>query len=100
LSGLCGAAHGFLVNGRYGMNANAFADSSRKPARDLAVRVDTLAVHARTCEHGATKNSSVTTDDLIARIREAEGALAAFRTSIGLPNKTSTPPASLPPHTP
>ena len=100
LGGLCGAAHGFLVNGRYSMNANAFADSTRKPARDLAIQVDSLAAHTKTCEHNATKNLNSTRNDLVARLRDAEGALAAFRTSIGLPNRASTPPASPPPHKP
>lgn len=100
LGGLCGAARGFLSNGRASMNSNVFSDERHKPARDLALRVDSLTAGTRACEHAASRDPTKTTNDLLTNIRSYEEALAAFRTSIGLPNKAPTPPASLPPHKP
>jgi len=96
LSGLCQAAHGFLATGRASMNANVFADERKKVARDLALSVDSLRTASKNCEHTASHDPSHTALDLVIHIRAAEGALAGFRTSIGLPNRTAqaTPASS------
>lgn len=96
LGGLCGAARGFLVNGRSTMNANAFTDATRKSARDLAFRVDSLSTGSKACEHSAAKDPGSTSNDLLNHIRAYEGALATFRTAIGLPNRSlNTVPAAI-----
>lgn len=94
LGGLCGAARGFLTNGRASMNANVFTDSTRKAARDLALRVDSLSTGTKTCEHAAARDPSKTTNDLLIHIRAYEEALANFRTDIGLPNRATVPPTA------
>lgn len=103
LGGLCGAARGFLVNGRAAMNANAFTDATRKSARDLAFRVDSLSTGTKACEHSAAKDPGNISNDLLNHIRAYEGALMSFRTAIGLPNRSQTIPAAIqaaPPHNP
>ncbi len=95
LGGLCGAARGFLVNGRSTMNANVFTDATRKTARDLAFRVDSLSAGSKACEHSAAKDPGQTANDLLNHIRGYEGALASFRTAIGLPNRSPTVPAAI-----
>jgi hypothetical protein len=87
LGGLCVAARGFIVNGRSHMALNAYEAPTRKPARELAYRLDSLAVYARTCQRQAGKTPEVTATELFERIQAYEKALAEFRTAIGLPNR-------------
>jgi len=87
LGGLCGAAHGFIVNGRAQMEPNAYDPPNRKPARDLAIRLDSLAAYAPTCQRSAGKTPTPVATELLGRIRAYETALAAFRSAIGLPNR-------------
>jgi hypothetical protein len=87
LRGLCVAARGFIVSGRSRMALNAYAMPTRKPARDLAFRLDSLAVYARTCQHEAGKTPESTAVELLGQIQAYEKALAEFRTAIGLPNR-------------
>ena len=88
LGALCGAARGFIVNGRGQMEPNAYAPPTRKPARELAVQLDSLVISAKTCQASATKSPTPVTTDLLARLRGYESAVATFRTAIGLPNRT------------
>lgn len=87
LGALCGAARGFIVNGRGQMEPNAYAPPTRKPARDLTVQLDSLVISAKTCQASATKSPTPVTTDLLARLRGYESAVATFRTAIGLPNR-------------
>lgn len=87
LGGLCGAARGFIVNGRAQMEPNAYDPPNRKPARDLATRLDSLAAYAPTCQRSAGKTPAPIATELLGRIRAYETALVAFRSAIGLPNR-------------
>ncbi|MGH7614645.1 MAG: hypothetical protein ACREMW_11480 [Gemmatimonadales bacterium] len=87
LGGLCGAARGFIVNGRTQMEPNAYDPPNRKPARDLATRLDSLAAYAPTCQRSAGKTPAPIATELLGRIRAYEVALVAFRNAIGLPNR-------------
>jgi len=87
LGGLCGAARGFIVNGRAQMEPNAYDPPNRKPARNLAIRLDSLAAYAPTCQRSAGKTPAPVAAELLGRIRAYETALMAFRTAIGLPNR-------------
>jgi hypothetical protein len=87
LAGLCVAARGFIVSGRSRMGWNAYDVPTRKPARDLAFRLDSLAVDAKACQHEAGKAPDQTATGLLARVRDYEKALADFRAAIGLPNR-------------
>lgn len=87
LAGLCGAARGFIVSGRSRMAYRAYEAPVRRPARSLVVRLDSLAAYARICQHEAGKTPEVTSAGLLTRVRAYEGALADFRTAIGLPNR-------------
>lgn len=87
LGGLCGAARGFIVNGRAQMEPNAYYPPNRKRARDLAIRLDSLAAYAPTCQRSAGKTPEPVAVELLGRIRAYETALVAFRNAIGLPNR-------------
>jgi hypothetical protein len=71
------------------MNASVFTEDRKKLARDLALRVDTLGTAAKNCQPTAAHDPPHTAADLLIHIRSAEEALGAFRTSIGLPNRTA-----------
>lgn len=87
LGALCGAARGFIASGRGQMEPTAYAPPKRKPARDLVAQLDSLSVAAKTCQASAVKTPTPVTADMLARVRSYEAAVAAFRTSIGLPNR-------------
>jgi hypothetical protein len=87
LGGLCGAARGFIANGRAQMEPNAYEPPNRKPARDLALRLDSLAAYAPTCQRSAGKTPEPVAAELLKRIRAYETALVAFRSAVGLPNR-------------
>jgi hypothetical protein len=87
LGGLCGAARGFIVSGRAQMEPTAYDPPSRKPARDLAIRLDSLAAYTPTCQRSAGKTPAPVATELSGRIRAYETALVAFRSAIGLPNR-------------
>lgn len=87
LAGLCVAARGFLASGRSRMALNAYDAPTRKPARDLAFRLDSLVTHARACQHGAGRTPEASAVELLEEIQAYEKALAEFRTAIGLPNR-------------
>jgi len=86
LAGLCVAARGFLVSGRSRMALNAWETPVRKPARVLALQIDSLTTYATTCEHQAGKTPQQTSAALMDQLRGYEEALADFRSAIGLPN--------------
>lgn len=87
LGGLCGAARGFIVNGRAQMEPTAYDPPNRKPARDLATRLDSLAAYAPTCQRSAGKTPEPVAKELLGRIRAYETALTAFRNAIGISNR-------------
>lgn len=87
LGGLCGAARGFIVNGRAQMEPTAYYPPNRKPAYVLAIRLDSLAAYAPTCQRSAGKTPEPVATELLGRIRAYETALVAFRNAIGLPNR-------------
>jgi hypothetical protein len=87
LGALCGAARGFITSGRGQMEPTAFEAPTRKPARDLALQLDSLSLSAKACQLSAAKTPAPVTKDLQGRLRNYETAEAAFRTAIGLPNR-------------
>jgi hypothetical protein len=87
LGGLCAAARGFLVSGRGQMEPTAYEPPARRPARDLAVQIDSLAVSAQQCQQAAARTPAPVSAALLGRLRAYEAALAAFRTAIGLPHR-------------
>jgi hypothetical protein len=87
LGGLCTAARGFLVSGRGSMEPASYEPPTRKPARDLALQLDSLSIIAKECQLTASKSPGPVATGLLARLRAYETALAAFRTAIGLPNR-------------
>lgn len=87
LAGLCGAARGFIVSGRSRMAYRVYEAPVRRPARSVALRLDSLAAYARTCQREAGKTPQATSAGLLTRLRAYEAALADFRTAIGLPNR-------------
>lgn len=87
LAGLCVAARGFIVNGRSRMGWTAYEMPTRRPARELAHRLDSLAVGAKACQHEAGRTPDATSADMLERVRAYEKALADFRAAIGLPNR-------------
>lgn len=88
LGGLCGAAGGFITSGRGQMEPNAYDSATRKPAKDLVTQLDSLVLSVKTCQVSAGKSPATVTTELMGRLRGYETALAAFRTAIGLPNRT------------
>jgi hypothetical protein len=87
LGALCGAARGFITSGRGQMEPTAYEAPTRKPARELALQLDSLSLSAKACQLSAAKTPAPVTKDLQGRLRNYEAAVAAFRTAIGLPNK-------------
>jgi hypothetical protein len=87
LGALCGAARGFISSGRGQMEPTAYEAPTRKPARDLALQLDSLSLSAKACQLSAAKTPAPVTKDLQGRLRNYEAAVAAFRTAIGLPNR-------------
>jgi hypothetical protein len=87
LGALCGAARGFITSGRGQMEPTAYEAPTRKPARDLALQLDSLSLSAKACQLSAAKTPAPVTKDLQGRLRNYEAAVAAFRTAIGLPNR-------------
>ncbi|MGH7538279.1 MAG: hypothetical protein ACREMF_06570 [Gemmatimonadales bacterium] len=87
LGGLCGAARGFIVNGRLQMEPTVFEPPARKPARDLTIRLDSLSAYSKTCQGSAAKTPTPVGAEMLGRLRAYEAALVAFRAAIGLPNR-------------
>lgn len=87
LGGLCSAARGFLTSGRGRMEPAVYEAPVRRPARDLVRQVDSLSLMAKECQLTAGRSPGPVAARLLTRVRAYEGALAAFRTAIGLPNK-------------
>jgi hypothetical protein len=87
LGGLCGAARGFISSGRGQMEPNAYDSATRKPAKNLVVQLDSLALSVKTCQLSAAKTPTSVTTELLGRLHSYETALATFRTAIGLPNR-------------
>lgn len=87
LGGLCSAARGFIASGRGQMEPNAYEPPTRRPAKALVFQLDSLAASVKTCQVSAGKTPKPVTTELVTRLRTYEAAVAAFRTSIGLPNR-------------
>ena len=88
LAGLCGAARGFMANGRVQMQATAYEDSTRIKARALAAQVDSLIRYVPTCEARAARAPGPTANALLDRLRAYEAALREFREAIRPPTKS------------
>lgn len=84
LAGLCGAARGFMANGRAQMQAAAYQDSARIKARALAVQVDSLLRYVPTCEAWAARAPGRTANELLDRLRVYEASVREFRTAAGI----------------
>jgi len=93
LGGLCSAARGFMASGRAQMLPTAYDLPTRTPAKLLAVRIDSIIAYTPTCSRTASKNPAPVATEVLNRIRLYEAALVAFRTALGLPNRStdSTP---------
>lgn len=87
LAGLCSAARGFMANGRAQMQANAYEDSTRLKARQLAVQIDSLIRYMPTCETRGRHTPDKVATEMLERLRSYEATLRDFRTAIGLPNR-------------
>jgi hypothetical protein len=87
LSGLCGAAGGFLARGRARMVPTVYSDSTGIKARRLTAQIDSLARFIPSCEAGGTKQPTSTAGLLFVRIKAYEAALRDYRAAIGLPNR-------------
>lgn len=87
LGSVCRSAGTFLATGRPQMRPAAYADSTRLAAHALRVRVDSIAAYLPDCQRLAPRAPKVVTDELARRIANYEGALRAYRTAIGLPNR-------------
>lgn len=87
LGGLCVAARGFIASGRAQMEPSAYEPPVRSAARGLTVQLDSLSASSAACQRSAGKTPAPIAAEMLGRIQAYEGALAAFRTAIGLPNR-------------
>lgn len=89
LGGLCTTARSFITSGRPRMVPTAYADSMRIIARQLVVRIDSIAKFLPTCTTTAGRQPGSVAADLLNRMRAYETALAAFRTALAPPRADS-----------
>lgn len=89
LSGLCTTARSFITSGRPRMAPTAYADSMRIIARQLVVRIDSIAKFLPTCTTTAGRQPASVAADLLNRMRAYETALAAFRAALAPPKPDS-----------
>jgi hypothetical protein len=87
LGGLCGAARGFMANGRAQMLPSAYDPPTRTLARQLALQIDSLITYAPTCERTATRTPGPVAARVGDLLHKYEAAVLAWRTAVGLPNK-------------
>jgi len=89
LGGLCTTARSFITSGRPRMVPTAYADSMRIIARQLVVRIDSIAKFLPTCSTTAGRQPASVAADLLNRMKAYEAALAAFRTALAPPKPDS-----------
>ena len=87
LTAYCSAARSFIASGRGHMDPLAYDPPTRKPARDLALQIDSLSLSAKECQNSQGLSAQALNTGLVARLRAYDAAVAEFRTAIGLPNK-------------
>ena len=87
LGGLCATARTFIASGRPKMQPTAYADSMRTVAKQLVVRLDSLAIALPACEQTAGRQPTVVATDLTNRLRAYDEALLAFRNGLAAQNK-------------
>ena len=87
LTAYCSAARSFIASGRGQMDPLAYDPPTRKPARDLALQIDSLSLTAKECQNAKGLSAQALNTGLVARLRAYDAAVAEFRTAIGLPNK-------------
>jgi hypothetical protein len=87
LGGLCATARTFIASGRPKMQPTAYADSMRIVAKQLVVRLDSLAGALPTCEKTAGREPTVVTTELTKRLQAYDDALLAYRTALAAQNK-------------
>jgi len=79
LSGLCGAARGFLERGRGRMDVGAYEDSTRRLAHQLVVQLDTLLRLTPLCEANAAREPIGVASALGLGLKAYDVALRDFR---------------------
>ncbi|HEV8400149.1 MAG TPA: hypothetical protein VGQ18_09965 [Gemmatimonadales bacterium] len=89
LGGLCTTARSFITSGRPRMVSTAYADSMRIIARQLVVRIDSIAKFLPSCSTTAGRQPASVAADLLNRMRAYETALAAFRAALAPPKPDS-----------
>jgi len=89
LGGLCTTARSFITSGRPRMVPTAYADSMRIIARQLVVRIDSIAKFLPTCTTTAGRQPASVAADLMNRMKAYETALAAFRLALAPPKPDS-----------
>ncbi|HXM37711.1 MAG TPA: hypothetical protein VN908_03510 [Gemmatimonadales bacterium] len=87
LGGLCATARTFIASGRPKMQSTAYADSLRTVAKQLVMRLDSLASALPACEQTAGRQPAVVAADLTNRLRAYDEALLAFRNGLAAQNK-------------
>ena len=87
LGGLCGAARGFLANGRAQMAPTAYDPPTRTAARQLALQIDSLITYSPTCERTATRMPGPVAARVTDLLRKYDAAVLSWRTAVGLPIK-------------
>ena len=87
LGGLCATARTFIASGRPKMQPTAYADSMRIVAKQLVVRLDSLAKALPACEQTAGRQPTVVAADLTKRLQAYDEALLAFRAAVAAQNR-------------
>jgi hypothetical protein len=87
LGGLCATARTFIASGRPKMQSTAYADSMRIVAKQLVVRLDSLAGALPNCEKTAGREPTVVATELTKRLQAYDDALLAYRTALAAQNK-------------
>jgi hypothetical protein len=90
LLGMCSAARGFLVSGRAQMQPTAYEAPTLTPAKDLVTQLDSLTQSVKECVSITGSPPPTLSTGLLTRLHAYDGAVAGFRTAIGLPNKPSS----------
>ena len=90
LGGLCGSARTFIASGRPRMQPTAYADSLRILAKQVLVRLDTLAAALPSCEKTAGRDPATVATGLTTRLKAYDDALLAFKTALAAQNKPDT----------
>jgi hypothetical protein len=87
LGGLCATARTFIASGRPKMQPTAYADSLRIVAKQLVVRLDSLANALPVCEQTAGRQPTVVATDLTKRLQAYDEAVLAYRNALAAQNR-------------